>query len=433
MSNYQGNSANNTTRGNTRRGGYMPYEWQSGSYRQQYEGSRGAIAQYSTPTPRGRGFQRGGSRDSRNVQRVTNMREQKGLAVMRSTSEALDAKIGVGMKEVTEALNKIEANKTLVAITTIITTRGISFTAAQIYYHAAVKRNAVFASIYSFYRVSLAVLEVRIMEGRSMLTSPYQSDIPIDNPRSDPALTQVVSTLNAVPELVRKCVNAAGPIEEGQEYFVPAFPAKRYDGRRRLVVLPGEVRFSNLRDVVLLLSDRQYPVDLRRNFYARNPIPGATWNNAPDNPILANPDVIMPAAYDLDALQRDVNEMNRMMAWMQQKLPKFVTTERLDFKRRGEKSILISNAEGELRYPDLPAGMQLNDYYNTLQLQGNITDFWSTRGLQKVDQLDGCMILEGEIPSVQNFVFPTYILRHSGIAGWKYDVSYNGVQQILYG
>lgn len=86
------------------------------------------------------------------------MRTSRGQDVMRQISEGLDAKIGVGLREVEEALNQIKANKTLVAITTIITTRSIGFSAAQIFYQCSAKRNPVYCNIYAFYRVSLAML-----------------------------------------------------------------------------------------------------------------------------------------------------------------------------------------------------------------------------------------------------------------------------------
>lgn len=136
-------------------------------------------------------------------------------------------------------------------------------------------------------------------------------------------------------------------------------PAVRTYARDRMIVLPGDVRFHTLRDVVVLLSDRNYNQELRRNFYAHSPIPGAIWANAPNNPILMKADEIMPANYDADALQTDVNDFDRMMAWLQTKLPKFVTTERIDFLKKGEASMLKCNGEENLRYPDRKSDEEL--------------------------------------------------------------------------
>ena len=42
---------------------------------------------------------------------------------MRHITEALDVKLRVGLKEVEDALNQIEANKTMKAVTLLVTTR----------------------------------------------------------------------------------------------------------------------------------------------------------------------------------------------------------------------------------------------------------------------------------------------------------------------
>jgi hypothetical protein len=57
---------------------------------------------------------------------------------MRQTSEGLDSKLGVRLSEIEEALNKIEANKTLTAITLLVTTRTVGFCAAQIFFQCSV-------------------------------------------------------------------------------------------------------------------------------------------------------------------------------------------------------------------------------------------------------------------------------------------------------
>jgi hypothetical protein len=66
------------------------------------------------------------------------------------------------MREIEDALNQIEENKTLVAVTTLVTTRTLGFCAAQIHFQASAQRNPVFCNIYSFYRVNLAMFEARL-------------------------------------------------------------------------------------------------------------------------------------------------------------------------------------------------------------------------------------------------------------------------------
>jgi hypothetical protein len=93
---------------------------------------------------------------------------------MRQISEALDAKLGVGLKEVEDALNQIEANKTLKAVTLLVTTRTLGFCAAQIYFQASAQRNPIYCNIYAFYRVNLALFEARLYGIRKIQEAPTQ-------------------------------------------------------------------------------------------------------------------------------------------------------------------------------------------------------------------------------------------------------------------
>jgi hypothetical protein len=102
------------------------------------------------------------------------MRFVKGKDTQKQVSEGLDAKIGVGMSEVQEALNQIEANKTLLVVTTLVTTRTMGFCAAQIYFQATAHRNPIFCNIYSFYRVNLAMFETRLYTIRRIQEAPVQ-------------------------------------------------------------------------------------------------------------------------------------------------------------------------------------------------------------------------------------------------------------------
>lgn len=413
-----------------RRPQYTTAEVAQQNYDKQYEYAKENISTYKKQTAPYK--KQGPSRKSHNEQRTAQMRVTKGKEAMRSISEGLDAKIGVSLKELDDALNQIEANKTLVAITTIVSTRCIGFSACTMFRQAMTKRNPVLCTIYSYFRVTLAMVDVRLMEIRSTLKAPYQNQDMITNLEINPQLERTVKTINAYPVAIGKIINAIGPIEEGDEYFIPAFPAKRESREGQLIPLPGEVRFGNLREVVERLSDQHLNPLVRQNFYAHNSIPGCIWRGGPHNPVLANADEIMPANYTIVDLQDDIREFNYMHAWMQQKLPKFVNTTRINYESPGEKSLLMCNNEETLRYIDRNPGEELNAYYTRLKLSGDINDFWSQRNLKKPDMLHGQMNLLGEVPSVPNYRYPNYICRDIQLAGWKYDTSWKGVEQILY-
>jgi hypothetical protein len=75
------------------------------------------------------------------------MRVTRGTDSKRQTFEALDSKLAVGLKEVADALNQIEA---MAAITLLVPTRTLGFCAALIYFHPSTQRNPVHYNIYSF-------------------------------------------------------------------------------------------------------------------------------------------------------------------------------------------------------------------------------------------------------------------------------------------
>lgn len=409
-------------------------DWFAGDYNQQYEGARSTVTSYPRGGQRIRNYPKGGSRDNYNKRKTESKRGRENVKTQSMVSQSLDKKIGAGMDDLTEALNKMEANRTLIAITSIITTRGIAFTAAQIYFQVSMRRNATVTSIYRYYRVHLAMIEARVLETRQSASAPYQPKIAVDKRRIDPAFMKVVHTVKAIPDLTRRILEACGPTESASKYYVPAFAAARRDENRVLKVLPGEVRYSNLREVVECLSDRRYSIELRRNFYARNPIPGAIWELGNNNdPVLMNPNEIIPIGFTLDDLQVDVNHLNTMMTWMQGKMEKFVSVGVFNYTRKGEVSMLMSNGEDNLRFPDRNHGEALVEYYNRLNLEGNIQDYWACEHMTKSEELIGQLGLLGEVPSIVNYIYPDYILHDSALGGFSFNSTYTGIQELLYG
>lgn len=118
------------------------------SYRDQLEGARS----YAAPT-RPRGSTRGrmpSSRRSYNTKRTSQLRQIRGKETLADVQDGIDRKIDVGLKDIEDALHKIEATSTLNAVTMLVTTRTMGFCAAQIYFHASKQRNPVFCDIYAF-------------------------------------------------------------------------------------------------------------------------------------------------------------------------------------------------------------------------------------------------------------------------------------------
>jgi hypothetical protein len=102
------------------------------------------------------------------------MRTSRGKESQHQITEGLDTKLGAGMREVEDALNKIEANKTLKAVTLLVTTRTMGFCAAKIYFQSSAQRNPVYCNIYAFYRVNLAMFEAKLYNIRQIQKAPIQ-------------------------------------------------------------------------------------------------------------------------------------------------------------------------------------------------------------------------------------------------------------------
>ena len=194
------------------------------------------------------------ARRSYNVKRTDSLRASQGRESMRQITEALDAKLGVGVKEVEDALNQTEANKTMKAVTLLVTTRTFGFCATQIYFQSSAQRNPVYCNIYAFYRVNLALFEALLYNIRKIQEAPTQfADDTYEVP-TRPEITQISQTVNAYPDQVGRVIKAVGPITEGGEYFVPALAAGHYTRNGRLIPQSEHVVLSNLRDTVVTSS-----------------------------------------------------------------------------------------------------------------------------------------------------------------------------------
>jgi hypothetical protein len=159
----------------------------------------------------------------------------KGKDTMKQVSAALDSKLAVGLKEIEDVLNKIEANKTLTAVTLLVTMRTMGFCTAQIYFQSSAQRNPVYCNIYSFYHVNLAMFEAWLYSIRRIQEAPIQAieetyEIPVR-----PDFQLVTQTVNAYPDQVGRVIKAVGPTVEGNEYYVPALVCEQRDRQNHLI------------------------------------------------------------------------------------------------------------------------------------------------------------------------------------------------------
>jgi hypothetical protein len=81
-------------------------------------------------------------------------------------------------------------------------------------------------------------------------------------------------TVHAYPDQIGRLISAVGPIEDGDEYSVPAAAINEYIRMGEIVLQSEHVLFS---EYIMALSTRETTATERETFYQHNPIPGAIW------------------------------------------------------------------------------------------------------------------------------------------------------------
>jgi hypothetical protein len=119
----------------------------------------------------------------------------------------------------------------------------MGFCAIQIYFHCSKKRNPIYCDIYAFYRINLAMFEARLYYIRRNQELPTLNFKEVYDVPYRPEYLGVTATVNAYPDQIGRVLKAMGPINEGNEYFVPALAA---DQRTRHGNLIPKSEKSNL-------------------------------------------------------------------------------------------------------------------------------------------------------------------------------------------
>jgi hypothetical protein len=165
--------------------------------------------------------------------------------------------------------------------------------------------------------------------------------------------------INAHPDQIGRTLRSVRPITEGGENFVPALAAEHRTRNGILIPQSERVILSNLHETVVALANAETAPQVREAFYQHNPIPGTIWRIVNGTHVLVNPDEIMPQNYTGEDLHNDVDDYMRMFTWIQKKLPKFVKTAAINYQEKGDRAILVSNAQENLRIRDRQGGQAL--------------------------------------------------------------------------
>lgn len=309
-------------------------------YNEGYSQARAQIPHYETSGRRGRGNP---VRRGYQERRVEGYRHKQSKITEGDLAEELKKKLFPGVKDGQSASERLEAVNTMKAITMCVTTRGIGFSTLHVFLSIYQFNNIpIRGSIFQLYRVALAVLEckVQIVQRGVACILDNEDDYHEFNTNED----FVVSAKGVVvlPDQLTSIVNSVGRIKISEKLYIPKIGRDNTDRRGIFIPQSEQVTFSNLRRVVQSLADERVNVDYRRRFYRNNPIPGTIWQGIPNDPILLNPDEIMPAEYGIGDLDDDISDVRAKLNHLNKKAPKYFTKP-VSYEVDGTKSMLTCN------------------------------------------------------------------------------------------
>ncbi|CAH0383570.1 unnamed protein product [Bemisia tabaci] len=171
-----------------------------------------------------------------------------------------------------------------------------------------------------------------------------------------------------------------------EEISATAFAPDPYVTNTTMLLPNPHMTLSNLRDAVVFLSDPNTPIQYRRYFHERNPIPGARWNKVHR---LLNPDAIMPPGYSNITLLDDLRRLR-------------------DYADSFKDKVLYAHGIANIDGKGSPAQLVSENCYvrnfttqNKLEQPhyvGQLEEHFSVRSLQSSDWFVGTPGLFGEIP-----------------------------------
>lgn len=318
------------------------------------------------------------------------------------------------------------------AITICVTTRGIGFGTINMFIALFEFNNVPMrGDIYQMYRISLAAFECKVkIVNRGVQVMESNPDDYFESRQSEDFVV-AAKGLVAVPDQISSIINSIGVIKNYDAKFIPKIGRDNHSVDHQLIPQSEQVTYSNLRRVVEALSDANTPQAVRARFYRNNPIPGAIWRNAPLDPILVNPDEIMPDGYGNQELMDDIQTMHAKLMFLNKKGPKYFT-QPIGYDVEGQKSMLICNRQGTLRAMDRLLDENLADYYVRLRVEGDVDEFFNLIHLTTGEQMNGSLSLLGEQPQIQQLVYPVYLSRDERMCVEFSNLSYKAARNMKY-
>lgn len=369
-------------------------------YRQYEEQQSPDYYRYPPPPPKHTPSRRG-----RDQKRQDAFRENVGQQKAKELQEQLDKDLFFGFSYDSKAMESQKVTVTPQAQIVPVTTRGIGFAAHSLFVRiSSTIRNLPPCTVYQLYRVALAQFEFRVSQ------SLHNNYLPTTCPKEDyvqpifsTEMTDLLLSIQVNFNLIANIINAAGVFSFDVTYY-PRIP--------NLPNHPCCLTTTNLRATVVALANPRFDRAERVRFYQNNPIPGAIWQGVVPpsgrrladfeiDPILANPNQIMPARYTPRDLQKDIAAMQDLLDVCARKKSKYVNLDvKINYSSPGQKTLLTSNKmRGDLRILQPSVNREnVIDWKTTDLPSGSLNEFWCSVPIEPTAMFVGALQLMGEVP-----------------------------------
>lgn len=291
-------------------------------------------------------------------------------------------------------LNQLESQKTKPAAELPITTRGFGLMVAKCYQTATNKQPAPNMTVFEMYRATLGQMEAQLRFSKHHQLPSVPPFIDAADISMYQGFEPDLRTYNRNFAPLCAMLDSLGTFQIDAHTFNPVIPKSQLQ-----IVLIGEdtlevdgvapdpylVTLSNLRDTVVFLSNGNTPVQYRKYFHERNPLPGARWTNQHR---LLNPDQIIPPGYSNADLLNDLRKLRDYADTFKDKVLYAQGVAHIDGK--GSAAQLVSGTCYHRNFTT-PTRLEVTRYVAHLE------DHFSVRSLQSNDWFIGTTALYGEI------------------------------------
>lgn len=402
--------------------------YNNNNYRNQDEQQAQAL-QHQQPS----GQEQEHHRPERRRNRAQNYRENRNESVIadfaKMNLERLRSDLFGEFSSLKEALITAKVDPQAQSIRISATTRGIGLTLFSTLNRISAQMPDVNIPIHSFYRVSLmqfaAKLDVSQLQRGVGFVDPLDGE---EGLLLDSDMRNLVSMnpQNVTP--VAGVINCVGLFSHDDVKYFPSMVT---------VASPLNVTIRTLRQSVVMLSNPVTPLEVRQRWVALNSIPGAQFEDELD-PILVNPDDVIPGNYDLPMARNDFLLVNACLAKIGRKTPKLAGV--ISFNEKGNKGQLLTatiNANTSHIWSFVDFNEQNNNYVHNVppHIVGDVSEWHTAVKLSQDQAVSGAITLTGEIEIQRpaEITIPWFANRNPRSAVARYSFSRENVISGLLG